>query len=805
MQAIGHELKQATRSIASQPAFSLLLVGVLAAGLSAVIYMLIAIGSMIMRPLPFADAERLHYIGIDDGHGRADQLDPMREDDLIQLRRRLDGLAKVGGFQSATINLSDQDRPERFDGAFVSGDLFSILGAAPVIGRDFSRADEGDGAPAVVMLSHELWQSRYGADPKIVGRQIRVNAAAATIVGVMPEDFSFPFRQTVWTVGHLVEGKPLDRAYTVVARREPGVGIAAVDAAIAAWAGDAAKADPAYFRGLRVAMQPLDWLAVNQGTRTVLGIMLTAVVLVLLVACANATNLLLTRTLGRRQELAVRIALGASRTRLTMHLLAQSLLMTLLAVAIAVPLATAAANWTERSFLTSDDGPPHWMHFTLDANILWMTLGVALLTALAAGLLPAMRAGGDAMAGDLRDGTRSVTGGGFARISRALVVGEVALSCALLIAVGTLVNGISALDRTDLGIDPSGILTARVGLFESAYPSGADQVRLFERLTDHLRADPAVIDATAGTNVPGLDGNNREILADGEAVSGDRSLPQANYAAVDDHFFSAYGVRLLDGRLFDSRDTESSTPIAVVDQRFVERYGKEGSVIGRRFRLSPRQQDGPTVTVVGVVGSLWMDRPGDPWRPALLVPLRQQPARFVTLAMRVKGDPAAFAPRLSTLIREVDADTPAYWVRTYEQAIREATFSERLLAKVFAALGVIALVLAAAGLYGVMAFNVGQRTREIGVRRALGARSANVLRDLVVRIGWQLGIGLVIGLGLGIPFARSLSGALPSIETSYGLVVSIALVVLIAATALAVILPARRALRVDPMVALRHE
>ena len=264
-------------------------------------------------------------------------------------------------------------------------------------------------------------------------------------------------------------------------------------------------------------------------------------------------------------------------------------------------------------------------------------------------------------------------------------------------------------------------------------------------------------------------------------------------------------MRLLEGRLFDSRDTESSTPIAVVDQRFVERYGKEGSVIGRRFRLSPRQQDGPTVTVVGVVGSLWMDRPGDPWRPALLVPLRQQPARFVTLAMRVKGDPATFAPRLTTLIREVDADTPAYWVRTYEQAIREATFSERLLAKVFAALGVIALVLAAAGLYGVMAFNVGQRTREIGVRRALGARSANVLRDLVVRIGWQLGIGLVIGLGLGIPFARSLSGALPSIETSYGLVVSIALVVLIAATALAVVLPARRALRVDPMVALRHE
>lgn len=805
MQAISHELKQAARSISAQPGFSLLVIGVLAAGLTAVIYMLIAIGSMIIRPLPFTEADRLHYVGIDDGHGQTDQLDRMREGDLIQLRRRLDGLANVGGFESATINLSDQDRPERFDGAFVSGDLFSLLGIAPALGRDFSRDDERDGAPTVIMLSHDLWKSRYGADPGVIGRQIRVNAAPATIVGVMPEDFSFPFREQVWAVGHLVEGRSSDHDYTVVLRRSPGVGVAAVEAAIAAWAGDAAKAEPAVFRGVRVAMQPLDWFAVNQGTRTVLGIMLMAVVLVLLVACANATNLLLTRALGRRQELAVRIALGASRTRLMLHLLAQSLMLTLLAVAIAIPLACAAANWTERSFAASDDGPPHWMHFTLDANVIWMTLGVALLTALFSGLLPALRAGGDAMSGDLRDGTRSVTGGGFARISRALVIGEVALSCALLIAVGTLVNGITALDKADLGIDPSGILTARVGLFESAYPSGPDQVRLFERLTDHLRADPAVIDATAGTNVPGINGYNREILADGETIPGDAPLPQANYAAVDDHFFSAYGVRLLEGRLFDSRDSESSTPIAVVDQRFVERYGKEGTVVGRRFRLSPRQEDGPLVTVVGVVGSLWMDKPGDPWRPALLVPLRQQPARFVTLAIRVKGDPAAFAPRLSTLIREVDADTPAYWIRTYAQAIREATFSERLLAKVFTALGVIALVLAAAGLYGVMAFNVGQRTREIGVRRALGARSANVLGDLIVRICWQLGIGLVVGLGLGIPFARSLSGALPAIESSGGLVVSSSLLVLIAATVLAVSVPARRALSVDPIVALRHE
>ncbi len=231
----------------------------------------------------------------------------------------------------------------------------------------------------------------------------------------------------------------------------------------------------------------------------------------------------------------------------------------------------------------------------------------------------------------------------------------------------------------------------------------------------------------------------------------------------------------------------------------------DGSVLGRRFRLDPRSEDGQTVTVIGVIATFTMNQPGGALRPALLVPLRQQPARFVSLAVHVKGDPADFAPRLSAVVREVDADTPAYWVRTYADAIREATFAERLLAKVFAALGVIALILAGAGLYGVMAFNVGQRTREIGVRRALGAQNSSVLRNLVSRVVWQLAIGLLIGLGLGLPFARMLSGAIPTIETSDALVVSVALVVLTMATLLALIVPARRALRVDPMIALRHE
>ncbi|MFZ2236560.1 MAG: FtsX-like permease family protein, partial [Dokdonella sp.] len=462
-----------------------------------------------------------------------------------------------------------------------------------------------------------------------------------------------------------------------------------------------------------------------------------------------------------------------------------------------------AAKWTDAAFRASFDGPPRWIHFTLDGRIIVMTFVVILITALVAGLLPAMRAGGSALAGDLRDGVRSV-GSGFARISRVLMIGEVTLSLTLLISVGVLAGIVSALDNTDLGIDRNGILTARVGLFESDYPHGDDQVRQFEKITERLRADPAVADATAGTAFPGLDSDGRQVLAEGDLVA-DGDLPRVNYAAVDDHFLSAFGIKMQSGRFFDNRDDSAATRVAVVDRRFADLHGENGDVVGRRFRLDPRDGDAALVTIVGVIPALRMGKPDSRLRPTMLVPLRQNPARFVSLGIHVKGDPAAFAPRLIDDLRDVAPDTPAYWVRTYADALREATFATRLLARIFAAFGVLALALAGAGLYGVVAFNVGQRTREIGVRRALGASPASVLRDVLTRAGWQVGLGLALGLGCGLALARVLTLVLNSPGSTHAFTVVGAVIVLIAAATIAVIVPARRALRVDPMVALRHD
>jgi predicted permease len=802
--ALRSEIKAAFRAVTSQPAFSALVVAVLGVGLACMMFMLVMINSFAIRPLPFPSPDELVHAGLATMHS-GDGLDDLAGRDILALRRQLGNDADVAGVTQATVNLSDMEKPERFDGATATANLWRVLGVAPSIGRDFSAEDEKPGAPAVAMISWDIWQTRYGGDSSIVGRQVRVNSAPATIVGVMPRGFAYPYKEQVWLPAQLnaAKSKSIDDGFVVVIRRHAGFGDAALRGALDTWFANASREEPDRMRGLAIGMEPLKYLTVSRQTRGVLGIMLGAVALVLLVACANAANLLLTRTIGRRQELAVRVALGASRTRLVLHLLAQSLLLSL--IAIALPLALVLVHWQQQSFMTAESGPPHWLNFDADATVIAMAIGAAIVTALATGILPALRAAGAAPSGALRDGSRSVAGGAFARVSRVLVVGEIALSCLLLIAVGTMVRGISKLDRLDLGIDTNHLLTARVALFPSRYPTGAEQARLFEKLVDRVRADSDVVAAGAGTVLPARVSDMREVIADGTAPTADHSAPNVRYGAVDDQFLAAYGIALQEGRFFDTRDTADGDRVAVVDRHFAERFGGADSIVGKRFRLDPNDASAPTVTVVGVISRLVLGSPSDPADPTLLVPMRQDPARIASLAVRTRGDAIAFAPRLAEIAREIDADTPLYWVRDYRTVIESVTYGERVVADWFGAFGLVALLLAGAGLYGVMAFSVGQRIREIGVRRALGAPDARVLRSLFARSLVQLGIGLALGLALGIPFARVLTGWLTAIPAGSVDVVLVALAVLVVAALLATAIPARRALRVDPIVALRYE
>ena len=805
MTALFHDLRDALRSTLKNPGFAALVVGVLGAGLACVIFMVTLLDGFVLRPLPFAEPDRLVQAGFF-GDGGLGNVFPVDSRDLAQIQRYVAPKGDVAAVARSTINLSDSERAERSHGGHVTANLFRVLGVAPLVGRDFTDDDAKPGAAPTAMLSYSLWRSRFGGDPSIVGRTIRVDARPTTVIGVMPEGFSYPRNEDLWVPSTTIaDSLPVDPfAYWVIARRHADASDADLAAAFDRWFADEARADPERFRGRSFRVEPLARMAADRTTRSTLGAMLAAVAMVLLISCANAANLLLTRTLGRSHDLAVRVALGASRRRLIARILIESLLLTTLATAVAFALARAGVAW-QRGAMQDTEFFPLWLRFDIDVRVVLLAFAAATFTAIAAGLLPALRAGRMAVGGDIRQGARGVAGGSFAKTSRVLVVGEIALSCALLICVGTLVRGIGALDRADLGIDQDHLLTARIALSTTLHPDSPGQVQVFERVAERLREDAGVADATVGTALPGTFYNSFHFVLPEGSAPGDADPPTLYSGAVDAHFLRAYGVKLEEGRFFDDRDRAGTERVAVVDRKFAERFGNGGTILGRRFRIDPRDPDGPTVTVIGVVNSLTLDVPGNTPAPTLLRPLAQDPFYIATIAVRTQGDALAFVPRLDAIVHGVDADASLYWVRDYAGVIRASTIGERIIAKSFAAFGLIALALAAAGLYGVMAFAVAQRTREIGVRRALGAPARQVLADVFGRSFVELGAGLAIGVVAGIVLAHLLTRSLSNIEAVGVAAIAAALGVLAAAVALAVGVPARRALGVDPAVALRHE
>jgi predicted permease len=462
MSMLVREFRHALRAIGARPAFSALVVGVLSAGLACVVFMLAFLDGFVLKPLPFAAPDELYQAGFL-GDGGLGDVFPVSDQDVLGIRAHLAAVADVAAVARSTINLSDMGLPERYNGGHVSANLFRTLGVAPILGRDFLESDNRPGAPAVAMLSYDLWQNRYGGDRTVVGRQIRVDAHPATVIGVMPQDFSYPRREAVWVAASLAQAAARDEyAYWIVLRRHPGIGEAELQGAFGAWFADAAKAEPERLRNLHPRVEPLANMVMDRTTRAMLGMMLAAVFMVLLIACANAANLLLTRTLGRRQELAIRVALGAGRGRLIADRFAQSLLLSLIAVLVALCIARAGLAW-QQAALRESEFTLLWLHFDIDATVVVLALAAALLTAFVSGVLPALHASNAAPSQALQDGGARTTGSaGFARVSRVLVIGEIALSCALVICVGTLVRGIAAFERTDLGIDTNHLLTARV-------------------------------------------------------------------------------------------------------------------------------------------------------------------------------------------------------------------------------------------------------------------------------------------------------------------------------------------------------
>jgi predicted permease len=759
----------------------------------------------LLRGLPFPDADEIVHLERD--HlARGVRSMEVTIHDFHDWRAEQRVFRDLAAYYATTVNLSGAEKPERFAGAYMTANAFDVLRVRPLLGRTFRPGEDRPGAEAVIVLGYAAWKDRFGADPRIVGRTVRANGEPATVIGVMPEHFGFPVVQQVWLPMRLDPlAIPRGEGQTIegFGRLRAGVSVAEASAQMNAVARHLQRAYPATNEGIGVVVQPFVRYVVSDAGAAFLYTMLGAVFLVLLVACANVANMLLSRAVVRSREVGIRTALGASRARVVAEFLTEALALAAVGGVLGTGVAWVGVRYFNDALTRL--GAPFFIDVRLDGAALLFVLATTVVTALVAGLLPALQASGADVAGVLKDETRGTSSFRLGRMSRAIVVGEVALSCGLLVAAGLMVKSVARLGTADYGFERAHVLTARVALPEAQYPDAASRLRFFETLQARLAALPGVEAASLGTALPAVDEFRRDpVEIEGRAYATDREQPLTGSSVVAPGYFAAFAVGVRRGRDFIAGDRDGTLPVAIVNEAFARRFLAGDEPIGRRIRLGAEPHPAWR-TIVGVAPDLYASGTGNKEPDGVYVPLAQSPQRLLRIALHTRGAPLPLVAAVRDAVGALDADLPIYRVDSLAGALDGATFFYRLFGTVFMIFGGVALFLASVGLYAVMSFAVGRRGREMGIRMALGARPRDVLA-LVLRQGLlQVGIGLLLGLGLAAVVAQRLSILLfdvgPRDPAVFGAVVPTLLLAGIAAC----LVPARRATRVDPLVALRRE
>lgn len=806
MAGLVKDLRYAGRMLWKDPGLSAIAVTALALGVGLTATMFSIVYGALARGLPYEGGERimaLERVEVETG----DRVGiPVH--DYAAWREGQRSFTDLGAYYGGTVNVRWADRPERYQGGFVSAGTFATLGVRPVLGRSFHADEDRPGAPLTLVLGHHVWQDRFGGDRGVLGRTVRVNGERAEIIGVMPEGFRFPFVQDLWVP---LREDPLANPWgqgqnvQVFGRLLPDVEADQAAVRMNGIAGRLAEEHPETNGGLRVEIRPFTEQAIGDEAAAVLLTMLGAVGLVLLIACANVANLLLARAAVRTREVAIRTALGAHRWRLMSQVVAEALALALVGAVLGTGLAWIGIELFSRA--VEGTSPPYWLVFELDGPILLFILGVSLLAAVISGAVPAWRATRASVSSVLQDESRGSSSLRIGRLSRWLVVGELALSVGLLVAAGLMVKSVTTLRSYDYGFATGTVLTARVGLFETEYPEPGDRRRFFEEVLRRMRTAPDVAVAAVANALPGTGSPGTYVGVEGRDYPDDHSYPEVRTAAVSPGYFRVLGVEPLLGRAFEEGDETDGLPVAVVNESFARTHFPDASPLGARIRAGRSDSEEPWRTVVGVVPDLYMQGMGnqEDGPEGFYVPMAQADHRFMSLLARGPGEVGALAEPLRGAVAAVDADIPLYWLDTLDARIDESTWFYTVFGTLFMVFGVAALFLASVGLYGVMSFSVSRRTSEVGIRMALGARADQVL-SLILRQGLgQIALGLALGLGLAVLLARGVRILLFQVSPSDPLVFA-SIAALLGLTGLvASLVPARRATRVDPLVALRSE
>jgi putative ABC transport system permease protein len=783
------------------------------------------INAALLRPLPFDEADRLVGIEVLDRNGRPLAL---TDDEQAALNGAVSSIDGVGVSMNAVMNVSDGGKPpERLRGAFISGQTLSLLRSAPALGRGLLPEDERPGAPAVVLLGHALWRSRYAADPSIVGRSIRINNMPTTVIGVMAEGFAFPLIAEAWQP--LGASPELARSpsharllYGAFARLRAGVEPARAQREIEAAVVRIVQASPDHPAPPLVQVRPLKD-GYTRGAKGPLLVFMGAVVSVLLVACANVANLLLARAAIRMREMAIRASLGATRWRLVRQLLVECLVLGLLGSLLGIALSHVGARAIAVAFSPIEPGvaagalTPFWLDLGLNGAMVGFFGMAGVLASLFFGLAPALHLARVDVNAVLKDGERGATGRRARRWTSAFVIAEVALTLVLLTGAGLLWRSFYALYSRDLGVDLSGVVSMRLTLPREKYEAPEIRRQFVQQLEAALDAAPGFASASLATVTPFTPGGPTRTLAiEGVVLPPALPPPSVSYLPVSPHYFATLGLSLHRGRSFPARHGSNGATEAIVDQRFVALYAANRNPIGQRIRLAPPPGPGrsaphaepaPWLTIVGVAPAMATPRPGMEGRPAVYVALgdEAEPATSLTILARGDRGPAASVAALRERVRSLDPDLPLYAVDTLDGLTAQARAPQRLLGRWFAIIAVIALVLATVGVWSVTAQGIAERTREVGVRIALGARTSQIVWLFVRRTSALLAAGLVIGLLGSLTAGPLLRAFLVQTDARDPLTLAIVGSLLALVALAASVLPARRASKLDPIAVLRRD
>ncbi len=806
MDSILKNIRYGVRMVLKNPALAVISIIALTLGIGLTTTMFSIVYGALYRGLPFEQAHRLMHL---ERNNLSQDIESMEVTihDFVDWREQQTTFEGIAAFYQGTVNVAGSEgRPDRYDGAFISASAFQLIGAQPHLGRTFREGEDRPEAEPVIILGYNAWRDRYGSDPGVVGSVIRVNGESATIIGVMPEGFAFPIAEEVWVplrMNPLEIERGQGLTLEVLGRLKDGVTVDQANAEFSTIARRLELEYPETNEGVGVAIKPYTEEYIGEEPARLLWTMLAAVFGVLLIACANVANLLLARATLRSKEVAVRTALGASRIRVIAQLLTETVVLSALGGILGLGVGWIGVTLFNRAIVDTD--PPFWIDIKIDPVAVLFVLALVLVSAVIAGIIPAVKSSGSDVNEVLKDESRGSSSLRIGKFSRALVVVEIALSFGLLVAAGLMIRSVTKLRNIDYGFAPEEIFTARVGLFETDYPDDPSRVRFFDEVQERLGALPGVRSAAISTNLPGLGSGRSRIGIDGETYDRDQDYPLARQNVVSPGYFETFGVRVLQGREFVAQDREGVLPVAIVNQSFVETFFPGESPLGRRFRVGDSETEEPWLMVVGVVPDLFMGGPENEDPEGFYVPMAQNVARFMFMIARTDANAIALAPLVRDEVVAVDENLPIYWVRTLEGAIAESTWFYTVFGTLFVVFGGVALFLAAIGLYGVMSFAVSRRTKEVGVRMALGAGRGDVMK-LVLKQGlWQLAVGVVLGAGLGALLSRGLQDILFEVG-SLDLLTFVAIAIVLVSTGiLASLVPARRATRVDPMVALRYE